>query len=169
MLNYAAMLHDAGMCAIPRDIIEAPRSLTEEEMDFLRTHIDVINRILKGKLDQDCLDIIMTHHERGDGSGYPRELTQGKMNLLEQILQVEDTVTGLTNPRSYREPKSKEEVIDILTTDAEMCKYSKEVVKIFVKFYDKIMDGVKLKSEEKLSTYRRMVENYEVTYRQIVK
>ncbi|MBO7599542.1 MAG: HD domain-containing protein [Lachnospiraceae bacterium] len=169
MLNYAAMLHDAGMCAIPRDIIEAPRSLTEEEMDFLRTHIDVINRILKGKLDQDCLDIIMTHHERGDGSGYPRELTQGKMNLLEQILQVADTVTGLTNPRSYREPKSKEEVIDILTTDAEMCKYSKEVVKIFVKFYDKIMDGVKLKSEEKLSTYRRMVENYEVTYRQIVK
>ena len=169
LLYFAAMLHDGGMCAISREISEAPRRLTDEEMGHLRTHVAIMDDILQGRISEECLEIISAHHERCDGSGYPNHLKANQMNRLQNILQVADTVTGLTNPRSYREPKTKDQVITILKEEADKGKYNKEIVRTFINFYDKIMDGVRVKNEETLSTYRRLVDNYEITYKQINK
>lgn len=166
ILFYATLLHDAGMCAISTDISEAPRKLTDEEMQTLRTHVEVSESILKGRIDEGVLEVIMAHHERGDGSGYPKHLKSDQMNRLMRILQVADTMTGLTNPRSYRTPKPKDVVISILKEEAEKGKLGKEVVRAAVTNYDEIMDGVKRKSEEMLSMYRKLQDNYETTYRQ---
>lgn len=166
-LFFATLLHDCGMCAISREISEAPRRLTDEEMGMLRTHVGVAEDILKDRINQNVLDVILAHHERCDGSGYPLHLKDSQMSRLQKILQVADTVTGLTTPRSYRTPKTKEEVIAILKEETEKGKFSKEVVRTFIYYYDPIMEGVRLKSVEMLSTYKKLEENYEITYRQV--
>lgn len=168
-LFYAAVLHDCGMCSVSREISEAPRKLTDEEMQTLRTHVEVAENILKGRIDQDVLDVISAHHERGDGSGYPRRLKDAQMSRLQKILQVADTITGLTNPRSYREPRTKDEVLAILKEEADRGKLNKEVVRLAITSYDPIMAGVKEKSAETLATYKKLEDNYETTYRQIKK
>jgi len=166
-LFYAALFHDAGMCAISREIVEAPRKLSDEEMATLRKHVEIGEEILKGRLDDSVLEIIMAHHERGDGSGYPNKLKDYQMNVLQRILQVADTITGLTSPRSYREPKPKELVLNILREEAEKGRLNKEIVRVAVTYYDSIMEGVKAKSDEMLTMYRKLQSNYENTYKQM--
>lgn len=169
LLFYATLLHDCGMCAVSRDISEAPRKLTDEEMDTLRTHVAVSEELLKGRLDKEVLDILLAHHERADGSGYPKHLKDGQMTRLQRILQVADTITGLTNPRSYRDPKPKDLVINILREEADKGRLSKEVVRIAITYYDPIMEGVRIKSESMLSMYHKLQDNYDITYKQIKK
>lgn len=168
-LFFATVLHDAGMCAVSKEISEAPRRLTDEEMHTLRGHVEVTGDILKGRIRPEVLDIIMAHHERGDGSGYPNRLKDAQMTRLQKILQVADTITGLTSPRSYRAPKTKEEVIAILKEEAEKGKLSGEIVRAAITYYDLIMEGVKEKSAEMLATYKKLEDKYEVIYRQIKK
>ncbi len=165
LLYYASVLHDAGMCAISKEISEAPRKLTDEEMGMLRTHVDTIEDILRGRFDQQVVDIAIAHHERGDGNGYPKHLKEHQMSRLMRILQVADTVTGLTNPRSYRDPKPKNVVVDILEDEASKGRLSKEVVRMFAKYYDPMMESVHVKNEETLSTYNKLKENYQATLR----
>lgn len=169
LLRYSVILHDAGMCGISKDIIEAPRRLTDEEMINLRTHVNLIEEVLKDRVPAEVMEIITAHHERGDGSGYPRRLKDYQMNRLQQILQVADTVTGLTAPRSYREPRTKDQVLSILKEEADKGKYNKEIIRAFTNFYDKIMEGAEGKSKLILSTYKKLEENYEATFKQINK
>lgn len=164
-LFYAALLHDAGMCSVSKEISEAPRKLTDEEMNTLRTHVGVVETILKGRIDDETLEIITAHHERADGSGYPKHLKGGEMNRLMKILQVADTITGLTSPRPYRNPKTKETIIAILKEESEKGKLSSEVVRVAINYYDSIMEVVKQKSEDMLSMYNKLQNNYEVTYK----
>ena len=168
-LFYAAVLHDAGMAGVPKEIIEAPRKLTVEEIQNLRKHVLTTESILRGRVEQEVIDIISAHHERGDGSGYPRRLKDSQMNRSMKILQVADTITGLTSPRSYREPRNKTEVIAILNEEAQKGRLSSEVVRTFVSHYDAIMEDVRERTKETLSTYERLKENYELTYKQINK
>lgn len=168
-LCFAATLHDCGMVSVPIEILEAPRKLTDEEIKLLREHVNVAEKILKGRIPDDCLDIVLSHHERGDGSGYPRKLRAVEMNKLQQILHVADTVTGLTAPRSYREPRNKDQVIRILKEESDYGKLNGEVVRTFINFYDKIMENVEKENKEMLSLYNKMKMNYEITYKQIVK
>lgn len=166
-LYYAAVLHDAGMAGVPKEILEAPRRLTDEEMKELRTHVLSLNRILKGRITQECLEIINAHHERCDGSGYPLKLKDHQMNLLQKILQVADTITGLTAKRSYREPKTKDQVIDILKRESDSGRLNKETVWTFINNYDEIMEGVSEANEKMLSVYKKLKESYATTEKQM--
>lgn len=158
-LYYAALLHDAGMVSIPTEIIEAPRKLTDEEMKTLRGHVDVADKILRGRVDESILNIVLTHHERADGSGYPRKLRD--FSRLQCILQVADTVTGLTAQRSYRQPKGKEAVCAILGEEGMHGRLSQEVCRAVINNYDTIEAGVKAKSDETLATYKKLMDHYE--------
>ncbi|MCR5279240.1 MAG: HD domain-containing protein [Lachnospiraceae bacterium] len=165
-LHYAAILHDAGMCSVPQEIIEAPRKLTDEEMETMRKHVDILDEILRGRFDQEVVDIIKVHHERGNGMGYPQGLDASQMTRIQKALQVADTITGLTSVRSYRQPKSKQQVIEILKSEASSGKLNAEIVRKFTNSYDEIMDEVKEKNEEMLTMYRKLRDNYKTTYEQ---
>jgi len=165
-LHYAAVLHDAGMCAVSRDIIEAPRRLSDEEMTEMRHHVEIAEKILRGRFDDEVVDIIAAHHERGNGSGYPRGLREDQMSRMQKILQVADMITALTSTRSYREPKPKQQVIEILKSESSTGKLSSEVVRKFITSYDEIMDEVAVKNAQMMSTYNRLKENYKTTYEQ---
>ncbi|MDD3368126.1 MAG: HD domain-containing protein [Lachnospiraceae bacterium] len=162
ILKYAAMVHDIGMLAIPKEIIDAPRKLSAEEVRLLRTHVERTEKLLRGRMSDEVVDIALAHHERSDGSGYPKGLRSASMNLQQSILQVADTVAGLVNDRSYRTPHSKNEVISILQEEVKRGKYSKAIVNVFCDRYDEIMETVKAESENVLATYDKLNKNYDL-------
>lgn len=162
MLYYGALIHDIGMLAIPREIIEAPRKLEPEEVQKLRTHVEIAERALKNKMQSEVFDIALAHHERCDGSGYPHHLKDMQMNMPQKILQVADVVTALVNPRSYRKDMPKEKVIAILSEEASKNRLKKAVVTTFVKSYDRIMERVKGEASEIMKMYDTLNKQYEM-------
>lgn len=168
VLYYGALLRDIGMLAVPGEIIEAPRNLTKEEAKVLHRHVPLARLALENKLEQEILDIILSHHERGDGSGYPQGLKSKSMTLPQQILQLADAITVRTNKRTYRKPMAKEELVSFLMSEVERGRYDERAVAIFVESYDDIMLNVHTKSEEILATYRKMNSQYEQALKKMI-
>jgi response regulator RpfG family c-di-GMP phosphodiesterase len=102
-LAMGAWLHDIGKLAIPDVILLKPGPLTTEEWKIMRTHArigyDLVNRI---PFLTDAAEIVHTHHERWDGSGYPRGLKGNDIPLGARIFAVADTVDAMTSDRPYR-------------------------------------------------------------------
>lgn len=161
-LYYGALIHDIGMVAIPREIVYAPRKLTQEEMKLVRTHVDVTRKILRGRMEKSVTEIALAHHERGDGSGYPKKLKDFQMNQQQKILQVADTIVALTNERSYREPVHKDKVIVILDEKAARNQMNNHVVRTFIRSYDEIMKKVQTKTEDILKMYQTLNSQYDI-------
>ena len=162
ILYYGALIHDIGMLAIPREIIEAPRKLEPEEIKLLRTHVEIAEKALKDKMKSEVCDIVLAHHERCDGSGYPRRMTDLQMNMPQKVLQVADVVTALVNPRSYRKDLPKERVIAILNEEAAKNRLKRQVVNTLLKSYDRIMARVKKESAEIMKMYETLNLQYEL-------
>lgn len=160
-LYYGALIHDIGMLAIPKSIIGVKRALTPEETKIMRTHVEISEKILKNRLDQDVLDIVTAHHERLDGSGYPKGIKDVSMNLSQKILQVADTVTGLVNERIYKQVSEKEDVIALLKDEADKRHFSGQVVDTMVLFYDEIMEKVQIESGQILLLHKKLERQYE--------
>lgn len=167
ILYYGMLLHDIGMLTIPAEIIEAPRKLAPEEIKLLRTHVEKAEQALrKNAMNEEVIRIVAAHHERGDGSGYPRKLADRQMTKLQKLLQVADVVTGLSNKRSYREAMCKEEIIDILTDEVKKGKLNKQIVNLMITFYDEIMEKVKEESENILKMYNKLNKNFDLISQQ---
>src|SRR5260370_33288041 len=102
-LAMGAWLHDIGKLAIPDAILLKPGALTEEERRIMQDHVrigyDLVKRI---PFLADAAEIILTHHERWDGSGYPRGLKGPDIPLNARIFSVVDTVDAMTSDRPYR-------------------------------------------------------------------
>ncbi|MCR5654413.1 MAG: HD domain-containing protein [Lachnospiraceae bacterium] len=160
-LYYGALLHDIGMLAIPRDIIESARKLTPEEFDMMKSHVQLSEDILANRMDEECLKIAVAHHERLDGSGYPRGMYEGELNQSQKVLQVADIVTGLTGERPHKAPCTKEQTIEILRKEEKGGRISKEVTDTLILSYDEIMRKAKMESEESLTLYKKMSKQFE--------
>ena len=163
-LYYGALLHDIGMLAIPKEILEVKRALTPEETKIMRTHVEISEKILKNRLDQEVLDIATAHHERLDGSGYPKGIKEISMNLSQKILQVADTVTGLVNERVYKQVFDREDRIVLLKKEADQRHFSKQVVDTMILFYDDIIEKVKIESGQILHLHRKLEQQYELVF-----
>jgi PAS domain S-box-containing protein len=102
-IRMASMIHDIGKISIPSEILAKPTKLTELEFSLIKTHSQSGYNILK---DIDFLwpvaQIILQHHERINGSGYPNGLTEEQILLESQILAVADVVEAISSHRPYR-------------------------------------------------------------------
>ena len=163
-LYYATLIHDIGMLSIPAKIIEAPRKLNKDEIALMRTHVDKEEKILLNRMDPEVVAIAVAHHERLDGSGYPKGLSGNKLSREQRILQVADVVTALTDYRNYREKLSKEEVIGILKEEVAGGRLCKQVTDCFVNSYDEIMSMVEKEVQDALDLYRKLSQKYQSIY-----
>lgn len=161
---YAALLHDIGMLAIPKELLDAPRTLSEEEKNLIRTHVDIMEKTLENKLSKEIIRIAAGHHERFDGSGYPRGLKASVMGKKEAILQISEQVINSMEPKPYREAHTKEEIVDDLNNGIISGKYEGIVVDTFLKHYDEIMDKAKQKADIALVTHQKLQRNYNQVY-----
>lgn len=163
ILYYAAVVHDIGMMAIPKEILEAPRKLTEEEMLLIRTHVECAGMILKGKLKESVMDVALSHHERLDGSGYPKKLTISNMTMPMVILQLADTVAALIGERNYRIRRPKNDVCMLLREEAKRGRLHSNVVDVMIAHYDEIMDAVKRDVDEVKAKQFKLLQQYNQT------
>jgi putative nucleotidyltransferase with HDIG domain len=111
-IGYGALLHDVGKIAIPDHILLKPDRLNDEEWLEMHKHPEAGYRIVKriGFL-QDAAETIRAHHERYDGTGYPRGLKGDEIPLGARLFMVADTYDVLTSQRPYRSPVSHEEAV----------------------------------------------------------
>ena len=163
-LYYATLIHDIGMLSIPAKIIEAPRKLTKEETALMRTHVEREEKILLNRMDAEIVAIAAAHHERNDGSGYPKGLKADKMSREQNILQIADIVTALTCERSYRKPFTKEEVIKILKQDVKDGRINRQITDCFIESYDEIMSLTEKEVKNALNMYELLQEKYNSAY-----
>lgn len=108
-LSLLCLLHDIGKIGIPLEILNKPGKLSDAEWNVMKTHVEkgfqIANNIqeLKG-----IADMILHHHERWDGKGYPDGLSRESIPLLSRIISVVDSFDAMTNDRSYRPAMSIE-------------------------------------------------------------
>ena len=115
-LMYAALLHDIGKIGVPREIINKPSRLTDEEYAIIKTHSEIGANILKEITEMPDITIgARWHHERFDGKGYPDKLAGTDIPMLARIIGVADAYDAMTSKRSYRDVLSQ----DIVRSEIE--------------------------------------------------
>ncbi|MFI5232104.1 MAG: HD domain-containing phosphohydrolase [Gemmatimonadales bacterium] len=118
-LRLSGQLHDVGKIGIPETLLHKAGSLTEEEYARVKDHVRIGMEILTPLAPlARVLPAIHDHHERWDGSGYPRGLAGEQISLGGRILAAVDAFDALTSRRAYREPLTPNETIDLLSRTA---------------------------------------------------
>ena len=118
-LRRAASLHDIGKLAISNRILDKPSRLTDREFATVREHAVITKRIVERIPGfRHLAPLASAHHERLDGSGYPRGLTATEITLPMRVLVVADVYEAVTSVRPYRAAMSSDQALDILRGDA---------------------------------------------------
>lgn len=108
-IHHGSLLHDIGKIGVYDNILLKPKALTDEEFEIMKSHPDYGVGILKNvKSMEKHLPIILHHHERQDGSGYPYGLKGDAIPLGARIVQVADTWDAMRSDRPYRRKLSLE-------------------------------------------------------------
>ncbi len=117
LIRTASAMHDIGKIGIPDNILLKPGKLTAEERQSMEEHPEIGHRILVGshsELLQLAAVIAWTHHERFDGSGYPRGLAGDEIPLEGRLAAVADVYDALTRDRVYRPRFSRDDALEML-------------------------------------------------------
>ncbi|MDD2221686.1 MAG: HD domain-containing protein, partial [Clostridia bacterium] len=131
-LIYSAYLHDIGKINISEEILMKTEPLTDEEWGIMKNHpqkaVEIINNINSLK---DMVPIILQHHERYDGTGYPNNLKGEEINYLARILTVADSFDAMTSIRPYQQKKNYNQAINELI-EYSGTQFDSEIVTAFI-------------------------------------
>jgi putative nucleotidyltransferase with HDIG domain len=147
-----AFLHDIGKIAIPDKILNKPGKLETDEMTIMKEHAYHGYQIVK-KIPflSEAAEIVYSHQERFDGSGYPRELKGEQIPLGARIFSVADTLDAITSDRIYR-PKQTLQAAKVEINKWSGRQFDPEVVKVFLEMPENIWED--LRSEIHAQIYR---------------
>jgi uncharacterized domain HDIG len=137
-LIAGSFLHDVGKIGIPDAILLKPGRLDETEMAIMRTHVTLGEEIVRGMgwLDG-AHEVVAAHHEKWDGSGYPRGLRAEAIPLAARIFAVADVFDALCSKRPYKEPLPFEQVLVMIQADSGR-HFDPAVISTFCKIADEI-------------------------------
>ena len=131
-VKWGALLHDIGKLGVPDSILLKPGPLTDEEWEIMKKHAEygysMLNRV---EYLLPALEIPLYHHEKWDGSGYPKGLKGWEIPLPARIFAVVDVWDALTNERPYRPSWSKEKALEYIISQSGS-HFDPEVVKLFL-------------------------------------
>lgn len=129
---YGFMLHDVGKVGIPDAILSKRGPLTETEWGTMRRHPEIGLGIVDPiGFSRTATDVILCHHERWDGSGYPLGLSGEQIPLVARTFSVVDAFDAMTSDRPYRSAMSDEDALEVIDLDAGKS-FDPEVVETFV-------------------------------------
>ena len=137
-IHWGALLHDVGKIGIPDNILRKPGKLTEDEWKIMRTHPLTGYEMLKSiPFLAPALDVVLHHHERFDGSGYPSGLAGKDIPLSARIFTIADTFDAMTNDRPYR----KAFTMEIALGEIQKCansQFDPEIVNAFLMVFKSV-------------------------------
>jgi len=119
MIELAAKVHDIGKIRIPDAVLLKPGKLTDAERRVMQTHPRLGFDILKPFSEYaKVLDLVLTHHERYDGRGYPNGTVGRRLLLIAQVIPVADSFDAMTSARAYRGARTWESALEELRRGA---------------------------------------------------
>jgi HD-GYP domain-containing protein (c-di-GMP phosphodiesterase class II) len=133
-LGLSALLHDVGKAGIPSEILQAPRKLSPEEFEVMKGHPGIGERMIReiNRLGEDIAVAASQHHEKLDGSGYPKGLRKREISFTGQLIGIIDCYEALTNEeRPYRRALDPLETLELIKRDVEAGKFDR---RLFEKF-----------------------------------
>lgn len=135
-VRTAGLIHDIGKILVPAEILNKPGRLNELEMELIKKHAEVGYKILRdARMPDPIPDIAYQHHERLDGSGYPRKLVGEKIMVEARIIAVADVVEAMVSHRPYRPALGIDAAIEEIKR-AEGRLYDRSVVEACIKVLD---------------------------------
>ena len=127
-MHTAGLLHDLGKVAVPERVLHKPGRLNAEEWALVMAHpatgYQICRRLATARPVLDC---ILYHHERFDGSGYPRHLAGAAIPFAARLLGVADAFDALTSARAYRRSLEAGEALDLLRRETELGKWDPDI------------------------------------------
>ncbi len=130
-LKHGCLIHDIGKIAIPDDVLLKPARFTRHERDIIRYHPLVGAKLVVRHIrDERIIDIILNHHERLDGSGYPNGLMGEEIGLLPRIVAVADTYEALVAQRPYKKALPPAEALAELHREAKAGQLDAQMVAV---------------------------------------
>ena len=137
MVTFGAMLHDIGKIGVSEGILNKPGPLTQEEWAVVRAHPEMGARIVSHiEYLSPAVGLILHHHERIDGKGYPHGLSGDEIEIGTRIVTVCDSFDAMTTHRPYRRAMEIEQAVKILQTHASR-QFDAQIVEAFVDALEK--------------------------------
>lgn len=137
-IRIGSLLHDIGKMGIPDSILKKPSSLTNEEFDIMKKHVEYTYEILSNLNNDKILKIASNHHEKLNGQGYPIGISD--LSFAERLVAVADIFAALTQKRSYKNSFTKEKIIKILLSCSNNCEIDSCIVNKIIEKYDYFID-----------------------------
>ena len=160
-IKTGAMLHDIGKIGIPVHILESTDRLNDADMEIMRGHVDITEKILRGNVDADVEHIAINHHERLNGTGYPKHFGVHDIAFFDRIVVIADIFSALCGSRSYKSAYPKEKIIRILSDMSGQNLIDPEIAALSIKHYDEIIEAVERESQPVIQAYNDMNEEYQ--------
>lgn len=159
-IHYISLLHDIGKIGIPDSILNKATKLTDEEYEIIKKHTTIGGEILR---DIHMIPFVeegaLYHHERYDGTGYPKGLKGEEIPIIARILCIADSYDAITSDRIYRKKKSKEEAIKEISRCLGT-QFDPIIGKIFI---DMLREGYPLSSDKDNFSDTTLIED-NITY-----
>ena len=132
-IRLAGVIHDIGKICIPPEILNKRNTLNDVEYSFIQNHPETGYNILKDiDLPEPLADIVLQHHERINGSGYPRRLSGDEILPETKVLMVADVMEAMASDRAHRLAMSRESIVEELT-DKSGTLYDPTVVDVSIR------------------------------------
>ncbi|MCH1624171.1 HD-GYP domain-containing protein [Ferdinandcohnia quinoae] len=138
VIRIGGLLHDIGKIGIPEFILKKPAKLTNEEYDIIKSHpvigYEMINHISSFK-ENGVLDIVLYHHERYDGKGYPSGLKGDDIPLIARIVALADTFDAMSSKRVYRDELDLDNILTEIRKN-KGSQFDPNIVDIFLSLFE---------------------------------
>ncbi|HCD71269.1 MAG TPA: hypothetical protein DEQ04_01730, partial [Thermovirga lienii] len=137
LVKLAGLVHDIGKVAVPAEILNKPGRLSDVEMEIVRTHPQKGYELLRKLTHRPVLaEVVYAHHERLDGSGYPRGLSGEDIPIEARILAVADVVEAMVSHRPFRSALTLEEALEEIKAGKGIL-YDHKVVEACVELFER--------------------------------
>ena len=142
LLRMAVPMHDAGKIGIPEVILNKPGPLTKNEFLLVQTHsqtgFDILNKSEKKIMETSAL-IVIQHHEKWDGTGYPENLSGKQIHIFGRIAAVADVFDALSHKRCYKDKWETDRIIDLFKSESGK-HFDPELVEILLSSIDELQE-----------------------------
>lgn len=145
-----AFLHDVGKIGISDNILLKNGTLNDEEFKIMRSHVlKGVELVNQNAWLKDAQDVILNHHEKYDGSGYPNNISANDIPKIARIFTIVDVFDALTSKRPYKEAFSYEDSIKILNEGYNK-HFDGALLNSFIKISNKLYQDTRVKTKEEL-------------------
>ena len=155
-LVYAAYVHDIGYIAFRKNWLENPERISAAHLEKIAQHTIFMEQLLKGRMKREVIVIAAAHHERVDGKGYPRRLTDKQMSHSQLILQLADAIADM-----MISPIDRAKTIEKVKRQTDSGWFSSAVTKVFIDNFDEIAAYTEERSNKILKSLNKLNEQYE--------